>query len=70
MITNFWNWLITSVSAGVNILNQLVSNSELAPFFSLFLVVIATMVIVKFILKPIFGGSGSDKAKKREDDEK
>lgn len=69
MITNFWNWLITSVSAGVNILNQLVSNTELAPFFSLFLVVIATMVIVKFILKPIFGGTGSDKAKKREDDD-
>lgn len=68
MITNFWNWLITSVTAGVNILNQLVSNNELSPFFSLFLVVIATMVIVKFILKPIFGGTGSDKAKKREDD--
>ena len=68
MITNFWNWFITSVTNAVNILNTLVSNSTMAPFFNLFLVIIATMVIVKYIIKPITGGSGSDKAKKKDEE--
>lgn len=70
MITTFWTWLTSSVTNAVNILSTLVSNTIMAPFFNLFLVVIALMVIVKYILKPIFGGgSGSDKAKKKGEEE-
>ena len=68
MISNFWSWIVQSVTAAVSILNTLVSDSTLSPFFNLFLVVIALMVIVKYILKPIFGSAGSDKARKKTED--
>ena len=69
MITNFWNWMITTVTNGVNLLNTMVNSTTLKPFFDLFLVVAATIVIVKYILKPVLGYSGSDKARKKEEEE-
>ena len=69
MIVNFWNWIMQSVTAAVQTLENIYSNSTMQPFFNLFLVVIATMAIVKFIIIPITGGSGSDKAKKKKEDE-
>lgn len=67
MITNFWNWIYTSVNNAISILTTIYSNSEFAPFFNLLLVVVAIGVIIKFILSPLLGTSlsgASDKAGK------
>jgi len=69
MIVNFWNWIIQSVSAAAETLENIYSNSIMQPFFNLFIVVIATIAIVKFIIMPLTGGTGSDKAKKKKEDE-
>lgn len=60
MITNFWNWILQSTNNALAILNRMVSNETLAPFFALFLVVFATAMIMKFIVFPLLmGGSGA-----------
>lgn len=69
MITNFWNWIFQSVNQAVSVLNTMYTNSIFTPFFNLFLVIIATGVIIRFIIKPLIGGSGSDKAHKKKGDE-
>lgn len=60
MINNFWNWILQSTNNALNILNRMVNDSTLAPFFALFLVVFATAMIMKFIVFPLLlGGSGA-----------
>lgn len=55
MITNFWNWISTSVQNGLNMLNTIITNSEISPFIDLLLVVVGIGVIIKFILAPLLG---------------
>ena len=67
MITNFWNWIYTSVNNAISILTRIYQNSEISPFFDLLLVVVGIGVIIKFILSPILGSSlskASDRASK------
>lgn len=71
MITNFWNWMYSSVQAAISYLTTIYQNSEMSPFFNLLLVVVGTGVIIKFILSPLLGSTlsgASDKAKKRAKD--
>lgn len=69
MINTFWNWIYDSVSAALNVLTTIVSNETFAPFFNLFLVVVAVGVIMKFIVKPMLGNTGSDKVKGEKEDD-
>lgn len=55
MITNFWNWFYASVNNGVNMLNTIIHNNEVAPFIALLLAVVGIGVIIKFILAPLLG---------------
>lgn len=68
MITNFWNWLYSSVGNAVNTLSLLYQNSTLNPFFNLLLAVVGIGVIIKFVLSPLIGitlNAGSDKVNKK-----
>lgn len=55
MITNFWNWLYSSVTNAVNTLNVFYTNSELKPFYNLLLAVVGIAVILKYVLRPLLG---------------
>lgn len=59
MITTFWNWIITTVTAAAQTLTNLYNNSILNPFFNLLLVVVGLAVVLKYILFPLFGISYS-----------
>lgn len=55
MITNFWDWMYTSVNNALSVLNTLYNNSTMKPFFDLLLVIVGIGVIMKFILAPLLG---------------
>lgn len=64
VIERFWNWLNTSVNNALSILNTMYVNSTMKPFFDLFIVIVGVVVVIRFIIMPIIGGSiGSDHAK-------
>lgn len=73
MISNFWNWIVQTVTLALNTLNQFVNNSETGPFMELLLVVILMACLIHFIIKPLIGyrsGAGhSDKVKKQSEEE-
>lgn len=69
MITQFWNWLYTSVSNALNILNTMYSNATMKPFFDLLIIIVAVGVIMRYIIMPMVGDRGSDKAKRKDEDE-
>lgn len=69
MIDNFWTWIYNSVNAALSTLNTIYENETMNPFFNLFLVVVAIAVIMKFIVQPMLGNSGSDKVKGSKEDE-
>lgn len=69
MITNFWNWLYQAVNNAISILNTMYQNSTFQPFFQLLIVIVAVGVVMKYIVWPMLGSSGSDKAKKKKEDE-
>lgn len=66
MIGQFWNWLYTSVSNALSMLNTMYSNSTMRPFFDLLIVIIAVGVIMRYIVMPMIGDRGSDKAKRKD----
>lgn len=68
MIEEFWNWLYSSVNAALSTFNTIYNNSMFTPFFNIFLVVIGIGVIMKFIIRPMLGNSGSDKVKEEKDE--
>lgn len=70
MITQFWTWMYQTVNSALSTLNQIYNNATMKPFFDFFILVVATFVIVKFIIHPLTGGKGSDKAKKKDEDSK
>lgn len=70
MIENFWNWMYQTVGSALNTLNLMYSNSTMKPFFDLLIVIIGVAVIIRFIIKPMLGSSGSsDKAKRKDEEE-
>lgn len=66
MIENFWNWIYQSVTSALNVFNTIYANETFAPFFNLLLVIVGVAVVMRFIVRPMLGNSGSDKVK--EDD--
>lgn len=68
MITEFWNWMFSTVTQAVNTLNTFYNNTMFRPFFDLFLVVLGVGVIMKFIIHPLIASGfvgESEKATKR-----
>lgn len=60
------SWLSQSIVFAYSIFIDFVSG----PFFGLFISFFTILLVVRMILKPILGGSlGSDKVKKKGDDE-
>lgn len=68
MIEAFWNWIFTSVNAALNVFNTIYQSSYFAPFFNLLLIVVGVAVVMRFIVKPLLGNTGSDKVKKEDDE--
>lgn len=64
MINTFWSWLTQSLSSALQTLNNIVTNETMQPFYALFLVVFTAGLTYKLLIKPLFGGAGSDKVKK------
>ncbi len=71
MITYFWNWMYQTVNSALSTLNTMYNNTIMKPFFDILIVVIATMVVIHFIIKPLIGGSSgsSDKAKRKDEED-
>lgn len=69
ILQTFWAWMVQTVMSALNTLNTMYNNSTLHDFFNIFLVVFALMVIIKYIIHPLTGGLGSDKVKKKKEDE-
>lgn len=68
MIETFWNWIFTSVNAALSVFNTIYSNQYFQPFFNLLLIVVGVAVVMRFIVKPMLGNTGSDKVKKEDDE--
>ena len=66
-IESMWQWIYSSVTNAVNVLNTMYTNSTMKPAFDILIVVIATGALLKFIILPMFGlsiSAGSDVVKK------
>lgn len=68
MIDTFWNWMFTSVNAALSTFNTIYQNQYFQPFFNLLLVVVGVAVVMRFIIRPMLGNTGSDKVKKEDDE--
>lgn len=67
-IENMWQWIYSSVTNAVNVLNTMYNDSTMKPAFDILIVVIATGVLLKFIILPMFGltiSTGSDIVRKK-----
>lgn len=71
MINTFWTWMYQTVNSALSTLNTMYTNSVMKPFFDVLIVVIATMVVIHFIIKPLVGGhsGASDKANRKDEEE-
>ena len=52
-IDYFWSWLYSSVGAALNTLNQMINDRTLFPFYYLLVVIVATGVVIKYVLMHI-----------------
>ena len=68
ILSAIWSWITSAVTQGLNMFNNMLSNSWFAPIFELFLVVFAIGCIFQFIIFPFIGHSKAGSADKAGDD--
>lgn len=63
LLEQFFSWITQAVQCALDILDGFINNSVTGGFMTLFIVVFAFVMIMKYVIHPLFSGGGSDTVK-------